>query len=414
MNQTTEKHWTMFGLALSSTLLLGMVACSNDEGGVLLPTAGTTGSGATGGSNSGKGGSGAQPNETGGSAGETMSEAGSGGSAASGTGGSTSGRGGTGNQGKGGSTSTGDNGGAGAGGDGEGGAVGGESGTPAGAGGGGATAGMPDVGGEGGAGGEVDPGPQQACIYHSPPATTGGGEGGASSGPNGVEVGTNPFVGPFLTDLDGYALYIYGADVPGDCNNAPVSNCYDDCAIAWPIFDAGERVLDATLDDAVFGTIQRTDGTFQTTYYGWPLYYYKSDTAPNAINGQGKAKTWFAAEVTLPNLMIMRTPVAAGGVRYLSDIRGFTLYALAGDQLGGMGSGPVSHCDGACADVFAPFAPGDVVPVTTLEPRDVSVFVRGRQLQGAYKGAPLYYATTDVRPGEQTGVGQFGAAVVAP
>jgi predicted lipoprotein with Yx(FWY)xxD motif len=210
-------------------------------------------------------------------------------------------------------------------------------------------------------------------------------------------------------------LYIYGADFPGDCNDPPISNCYGDCAQAWMPFDAHERTLPVSLDDAKFGTLDRGDGTYQTTYLGWPLYYYKSDTTSNVINGQGKSKTWFAAETVLPNLMIMRGPTAGGGIKFLGDERGRTLYSLAGDTLGTSNAAPVSNCTDACSDAFVPFYPGDVFPVTTLEPHDVSLFERADgKLQAAYKGAPLYLSNSDLRSGDELGVGVNGGALVLP
>jgi predicted lipoprotein with Yx(FWY)xxD motif len=257
-------------------------------------------------------------------------------------------------------------------------------------------------------------GPAPKCYFHNPPATPSGVAGGTAS-PGGVAVATNAFIGPYLSDLAGLTLYIYGADFPGDCNAPPVSNCTADCAQSWPPFDARERTLPGTLDDAVFGTLDRGDGTFQTTYYGWPLYYYKSDTAANQINGQGKGKTWFAAEVALPNLMIMRGPVSGGGIKFLGDAGGHTLYSLAGDTIGTGGQTPVSACTGTCLDSFAPFAPGEVFPVTSIEPHDVSVFsAAGGLLQVAYKGAPLYYSKADTRSGDELGVGVLGGALVVP
>jgi predicted lipoprotein with Yx(FWY)xxD motif len=428
-----KTNWLTIGLGLGSTLLLGMTACRDEDGGISLPTAGSAGSAGTdasGGTGSGNAGSASADagdpavDPAGGQGGETAA---SGGSSAGKSGGKA------GSNGSGGSRTTNDSG---AGGETD--EAGGEGGSPAagsggapsaGSGGTGATGGdnagtggtdvAAGTGGTGGdsagSGGSGGSGPLTQCIYHSDPAPQGGGEGGAPAAPGGVEVATNAFLGPYLTDLAGMTLYIYGADVPGDCNNPPVSNCSADCAIAWPIFDAKERGLDETLDDSVFGTLDRGDGTFQTTYYGWPLYYYKSDTAPNTINGQGKGKTWFTAEVKLPNLMIMRGPVSGGGVKYLSDDRGYTLYSLPTDTVGNGGSDPVSACSGSCLDSFRPFAPGDVFPVTPLEPRDITLFFRGDgTLQTAFKGAPLYYSTTDVRPGQQNGVNLLGGALVAP
>jgi predicted lipoprotein with Yx(FWY)xxD motif len=409
--QHANSHFIQ-GLGLGAIALVSMFACANgDDPGGIAPNGGKGGKGGAGGkagsSAQGKSGSANFGGASAGSAGE-IGESGGGGAPA-GEGGSTSGEGGSGTAGKGGTGMIG-----GADGGGQAGEDAGNAGDPSF---GGNAAGGSGSGGLGGSGGN---GPSSNCIYHSPPVVgtgqggggSGGGSGGGGSGGDGgsaprsgVKVASHTFLGPYLTDSAGYALYIYGADVPGDCNNLPVTNCYNDCAIAWPIFNANARELDPALDDTAFGTIERTDGTFQTTYYGWPLYYYKSDTAPNVINGQNKAKIWFAAETHLPNLMIMRTPVAAGGIKYLSDDRGYTLYAHAADTVGTPGTAPVSACTGACLDAYAPYAPDEVFPVTYLEPHDVRFFFRADgTYQASFKGAPLYYSRADLRAGQQNGL----------
>jgi predicted lipoprotein with Yx(FWY)xxD motif len=392
-----------------------MVSCQGDTGGLVLPDAGSGGKGGSGGEQSGVGGNG-----VGGTLAQAGSDevAGSGNDPTSGTGGGTSsgGKGGGSDMPHtGGTHSTGGSGASGGSADTSGTGGSGDASAEGGAGGEMSSAGAGNTPGEGGAGGSAEEVPASLCIFHSAPSIVGGGEGGAAPAPTGVALGNNAFVGPYLTDLAGMTLYIYGADVPGDCNNPPVSNCTADCTQSWPIFDAGERQLDATLDPNVFGTIDRGNGVFQTTYYGWPLYRYKSDTTPNTINGQGKSKTWFAAEVELPNLMIMRGPVSGGGVKYLSDDRGRTLYSLSGDTVGGIGVAPASACTGACLDAFLPFAPGAVYPVTSIEPHDVALFFRADGgLQTAYKGAPLYYAKSDDRAGTTNGLTLFGGALVTP
>jgi predicted lipoprotein with Yx(FWY)xxD motif len=411
-----------------------MVACNDAAGGITLPDqnaaghSGKTSKGGAGGSEL-EGQAGQVPQETGGttvagSAGTANVSAGSGGSHTHASSGGTksTGSGGTGNTGQGNHDTAGEGGDANgeAGSSGETGA-GGEGGTPetgaggSGAAGGGGMAGttaggMGGIGGVGGTGDIIEP----ACIFHSDPVVDLGGVGGMPQ-QHAVAVGTNAFVGPYLTDSAGLTLYIYGADFPGDCANPPVSNCTADCTQAWPVFNANERGLPSTLDDANFGTLDRGDGTHQTTYFGWPLYYYKSDTAANVINGQGKSKTWFAAEVVLPNVMIMKGPTAGGGIKFLGDDRGRTLYSIPGDVPGSSSESPVSNCTGVCMDSFKPFSPSDTFPVTTLEPHDVSLFLRGDgHLQAAYKGVPLYFSKSDLRSGDELGVGVLGGALVLP
>jgi predicted lipoprotein with Yx(FWY)xxD motif len=274
--------------------------------------------------------------------------------------------------------------------------------------------------------GGTNSGPVEACVFHTtapdpsevpPPPPSGGGAGGAGgsaavgdAGSGGappeydVSLQLSPFVGPYLGDRGGKALYIYGADMPGDCNTPPISTCFDDCLVSWPVFDAGVRDLAPELDDAAFGRIEREDGGFQTTYLGWPLYYFKSDTGPGMLTGQGRGRIWFAAETVLPNVMIMRAPEAAGGMRYLGDDRGRTLYVFADDVAGTSTSAPVSRCTDSCLEDFPPFARPAVLPVSSLEPADLTVFVReDGSSQIAYRGLPLYTSVADTKSGDLNG-----------
>jgi predicted lipoprotein with Yx(FWY)xxD motif len=445
MGRVIQHSLLIMGFGVASPWLVGMVACNDSTGGLALAgsggRAGRAGTSAGSGQMElgGEGGhadpgtAGSKSTATGGTKGSTSSGGSHSHAGSGGTGAGAQDNAGGGNDNHAGTTSDpGSSGGApdepqaGAGGENEAGnqGVGAESGTggsmagsggDSGAGGtsAGTSSGGSSAGGETGSAGSGS-GPLASCIFHNDPAPEGG-EGGAPPAPRGLAVATSAFIGPYLTDLNGLTLYIYGADQPGDCNYPPISNCTADCTQSWPIFDAGERTLPSTLDDSVFGTLDRGDGTFQTTYYGWPLYFYKTDTATAMINGQGKGKTWFAAEVILPNLMIMRGPTASGGVKYLGDSRGHTLYSLSGDVVGSGGEPPLTTCTGTCADAFLPFAPSDVFPVTSLEPSDVTLFLRDDgKLQAAYKGAPLYFGASDARSGDQLGVGTFGGAVVLP
>lgn len=249
-----------------------------------------------------------------------------------------------------------------------------------------------------------------ACVFHSAPVAPELGEGGG--GPTGptVTLQTSPFVGGYLADAAGRTLYTYGADRAGDCSTPPVSNCTADCLVSWPVFDAGGRELPPELSDAGFGTIARAEGGYQTTYMGWPLYYYKTDLTLGQMAGQGKGKIWFVAEVSPPSIVIMK----AGANKYLADAAGRTLYVSAADQVGTSEVDPVSNCSGECLQTFEGFNDKKLSPVSVLEPLDFSVFVQSAgKLQLAYKGMPLYRAATDLKSGDMTGtlVAGFTAAV---
>ncbi|WP_329454841.1 COG4315 family predicted lipoprotein [Streptomyces sp. NBC_01497] len=95
--------------------------------------------------------------------------------------------------------------------------------------------------------------------------------------------------GIWLTDSAGRTLYLNTKD------NKTTSNCYDPCDKEWPpltttkpVTVTGKYTVPSSL-----GTINRTDGTQQVTYGGHPLYYYKGDTAPHQLKGQGVDNTWF-------------------------------------------------------------------------------------------------------------------------
>jgi predicted lipoprotein with Yx(FWY)xxD motif len=304
----------------------------------------------------------------------------------------------------------------------------------------GSSAGGIENGGQGGAaaGGTPDP-PDAVCVFHADPiidpsagaagiggassegAAGGGGQAGealtGAAGSGGappvydITVQKNAFVGNYLADSAGKALYVFSADRAGDCENLPLTTCDIGCRQAWPIFNAGERALVEGLSDEVFGTIELEDGTHQTTYYGWPLYYYRNDVAPGDVRGQGVGRVWHLAEVNLPNIVLLRI----GMQRLLGDGAGRTLYVFEDDSIGTTTTSPISACIGACRSDFPPFAVSSLAPVSYLEPRDFSIFVRSDGgTQVAYKGAPLYQARADARSGETNGVAETGWAVAAP
>jgi len=110
----------------------------------------------------------------------------------------------------------------------------------------------------------------------------------AAAGPATVNLGQNATLGSFLVDDKGMTLYLFTKDTP----NTTV--CYDKCAIAWPpLLTTGDPVAGEGVDASLFGTINRTDGTVQVTYNGWPLYYYEKDKAPGDVVGQDVGGVWY-------------------------------------------------------------------------------------------------------------------------
>lgn len=96
-------------------------------------------------------------------------------------------------------------------------------------------------------------------------------------------------LGSILVDPDGMSLYVFTADADGE------SACYEQCAQTWPPV-AADTPISSDLDTAMFGSIERTDGTEQLTVNGMPVYLFASDSAPGDVNGQGVNDVWFVID----------------------------------------------------------------------------------------------------------------------
>jgi len=104
-----------------------------------------------------------------------------------------------------------------------------------------------------------------------------------------VKVAAKEGVGSYLTDAKGMTLYTFKRDMPG------MSHCEGACLEKWPIYyrEAVDPKGGPRADD--FGTISRADGKKQTTYKGWPLYYFAGDRAAGDTNGNDMKDVWYAA-----------------------------------------------------------------------------------------------------------------------
>lgn len=195
----------------------------------------------------------------------------------------------------------------------------------------------------------------------------------------------------YLTDSNGMTLYYFTKDVAGK------SACNGGCAKLWPVFHAASISAPPSLDPADFGTITRTDGTQQTTYKGWPLYYFAADKAPGDMKGEGVRKIWYVMTVPFYTIMV-GTSSQVGN--YLTDANGKTLYYFTKD------SANTSACNGGCAKLWPAFyAPKIVVPAG-LNAADFGSIARSDgTMQSTYKGYPLYYWVRDSKRGDTSGQG---------
>jgi predicted lipoprotein with Yx(FWY)xxD motif len=78
--------------------------------------------------------------------------------------------------------------------------------------------------------------------------------------------------GTILGDGRGQAVYVF------DKEQSSRSECYGDCARAWPpVLAKGRPVAGKGARKRLLGTTRRRNGRRQVTYDGRPLYYYVDD-----------------------------------------------------------------------------------------------------------------------------------------
>ena len=168
-----------------------------------------------------------------------------------------------------------------------------------------------------------------------------------------VRLSDNPTYGKILTDSTGRSLYIQARDVP---NTGAVANL-GEVGRFYPPFYA-ESVIDGNgINVSEFGHISRADGKQQTTYRGWPLYYYLNDKALGEAKSQGANNITFLAK---PDYTVMVHENVTRGV-YLVDTTGAALLVLTtGHQSGPRRLRPVpgiDRCRGRRRSFRAPISP---------------------------------------------------------
>lgn len=207
-----------------------------------------------------------------------------------------------------------------------------------------------------------------------------------------LQIAEDDILGAYLTDGQGMTLYTFSNDQPG------ISNCYDQCATAWPplLVAEGEEITAAAGIPGEIGTTTRDDGTIQVTYDGWPLYYWVNDAAPGDTTGHNVRNVWAVARPT--------TKLLLGGNerygRFLTGPNGMTLYRYNLDQPG------MSACYDQCALNWPPLLleDGEALTGGAGVVGELSTIARDDgTTQITYGGMPLYYWVKDAVPGDATG-----------
>jgi predicted lipoprotein with Yx(FWY)xxD motif len=221
-----------------------------------------------------------------------------------------------------------------------------------------------------------------------------------------VAMANDAVAGPHMVDAAGNTLYYFARDLSG------TNNCTGGCASVWPIFYEPNLVVSGDLKASDFATITTSSGQTQTTYKGWPMYYYAPADAsgqfvrekPGQVTGDKVGSVWFTMRPDY-NLLLARTNVTnkttnvTGLKSFLIDSQGRTLYTFAKDQ--SSPSTQPTNCTGGCATVWPVYGDAPKVMPSSLKSSDFGSITRtdgpggAARQQTTYKGLPLYYYTPD-------------------
>lgn len=107
--------------------------------------------------------------------------------------------------------------------------------------------------------------------------------------PTALTVQISQKFGAYLSDGNGYALYMFAKDSYG------VSIAAGAVIQNWPPVLVGSSLpkLSSDVQKRLVGTTTRADGAVQLTYDGMPLYYWSKDQKAGDTLGQNVNKVWF-------------------------------------------------------------------------------------------------------------------------
>jgi len=229
---------------------------------------------------------------------------------------------------------------------------------------------------------------------------SGGNNSSTDNKTDGVVLTSNATFGNIITDNEGRSLYFFFNDA------AAGSSCTGDCLVAWPLFYEDSLSIGAGLDASDFGVITRSDGKKQSTFKGWPLYYYQSDVKKGDVNGDKVGNLWAVAKadytVMVANGQLVGNDgldyndqgvAATGASMYLTDPVGRTLYLFSKDSANHNTFTKSDFSNDAIWPIDQVTTVGSVPSVLTKDQfSTINVFGK---TQLVCKGRPLYYFGQD-------------------
>lgn len=211
-----------------------------------------------------------------------------------------------------------------------------------------------------------------------------------------VKITDHPIYGQILTDSTGRSLYFQARDVP---NTGAVANL-GEVGRFYPPFYAETVDGGNGINISEFGYLSRADGQRQTTFRGWPLYYYINDRNPGDAKSQGANNITFLVK---PDYTVMVRENTSLGV-FLTDTAGATLLARENET----GAEPLAGA--------VPFrAPSIVGPSPLVQAADFGTAAGPSGSQTTYRGQLLFAWSDPARPGTIPGDADgFETVVLAP
>ena len=229
-----------------------------------------------------------------------------------------------------------------------------------------------------------------------------------------VDLSDHPEYGHILTDKDGNSLYFFSRDAFGE------SECEGACIENWPLFYAESLSAGDGLDENDFSSFDRGDGVMQTTYKGWPLYYFINDADSGDVNGDNVNGVWFVAKPDYTIMLVNSQLIGNNGVnykgdytegeeiiQYFTDGKGLTLYTWINDNFNKNNFTAEDFGNNAAWPIYEET---EAVVPSSLENSDFYVIEVSGRSQLTYKGWPLYYFGQD---NEQRGMTK-GVSVPSP
>ncbi|OAH54316.1 MULTISPECIES: hypothetical protein [Bacillaceae] len=105
--------------------------------------------------------------------------------------------------------------------------------------------------------------------------------------------------GQYLADSAGMTLYYYMND------KQDASACTNHCLEEWPPFYIESSKVPEGFSESDFGVITRADtGKKQTTYKGYPLYYFSRDQVAGQTNGYSADDKWYTVNNSIDKVAL--------------------------------------------------------------------------------------------------------------